>query len=240
LGLAYVSMFLFLADLGIGTAHIKLVSEGKDIGKCITTYAVLKFSYTCLFALIVLGTFFFQKTIAHYQFESSTHEHVIFIMLSAVLIEQLLYVPKTTFSARTEQAKQSIPEIVKSIPYHFIRITVVLLGYGAMALALGNLVSTLLTIPVFIYLFRGYKFGNFDKKLAKEYMVMSLPIILLGLSTTLISSLDKVLLQYFTNSTCLGYYTAGFRVGGFILLLANTVGLLFFPLFSEAAGKGIF
>ena len=239
-GLAYVSMFLFIADLGIGTAHIKLVSEGRDLGKCITTYAVLKLSYTCLFALIVLGTFFFQKTILHYQFESSTHEYVIFIMLAAVLIEQLFSIPKTTFAARTEQAKQSIPEIVKSIAYQFLRITVVLMGYGAVALALGNLISTLLTIPVFIYLFRGYKFGNFDKKLAKEYMVMSLPIILLGMSTKLITSLDKVLLQYFTNSTCLGYYTAGFRIGGFILLIANTVSMLFFPLFSEAAGKGDF
>ena len=239
-GLAYVSMFLFIADLGIGTAHIKLVSEGRDLGKCITTYAVIKCSYTCLFTLVLLGTFFFQKTILHYQFESSTHEHVIFIMLAAVLIEQLLYVPKTTFAARTEQAKQSIPEIVKSIPYQFLRITVVLLGYGAVALALGNLVSTLLTIPVFIYLFRGYKFGNFDKELAKEYIMMSLPIILLGMSTKLIASLDKVLLQYFTNSTCLGYYSAGFRVGGFILLIANTVSMLFFPLFSEAAGRGDF
>ena len=29
-GLAYVSMFSFIADLGIGTAHIKLVSEGEE------------------------------------------------------------------------------------------------------------------------------------------------------------------------------------------------------------------
>ena len=239
-GLAYVSMFVFIANLGIGTAHIKLVSEGRDLGKCITTFAVIKCSYTCLFTLVVLGTFFFQKRILHYQFESSTHEYVIFIMLATVLIEQILNVPKTTFAARTEQAKQSIPEIVKGILYQFLRITVVLLGYGAVALALGNLVSTILIIPVLIYLFRGYKFGNFDKNLAKEYMVISLPIILIGMSTKLITSLDKVLLQYFTNSTCLGYYTAGFRVGGFILLIANTVGMLFFPLFSEAAGRGDF
>ena len=29
-GLAYVSMFSFIMDLGIGSAHIKLISEGQN------------------------------------------------------------------------------------------------------------------------------------------------------------------------------------------------------------------
>ena len=41
-GLAFVSMFEFLASFGIGPAHVKLVSEGQDLGKCISTYSVLK------------------------------------------------------------------------------------------------------------------------------------------------------------------------------------------------------
>lgn len=48
-GLSYASMFRFIADLGIGTAHIKLVSEGNDLGKCIKTFSVLKVFCTILF-----------------------------------------------------------------------------------------------------------------------------------------------------------------------------------------------
>ena len=41
-GLAFVSIFAFIADLGIGSAHMKLVSEGQDVGSCISTYSFLK------------------------------------------------------------------------------------------------------------------------------------------------------------------------------------------------------
>jgi O-antigen/teichoic acid export membrane protein len=54
----------------------------------------------------------------------------------------------------------------------------------------------------------------------------------------MISYLDKVVLQFFVNSEAVGYYTAGYRIGGFILMIANSVGALFFPLFSQAFAAG--
>jgi len=34
-----------------------------------------------------------------------------------------------------------------------------------------------------------------------------------------------------------GYYTAGFRIGGFILLISSSMSMLFFPMFSRAVAK---
>ena len=41
-GYAYAAMFNFVSALGLGSSHIKLVSEGKDLGKCISTFSLLK------------------------------------------------------------------------------------------------------------------------------------------------------------------------------------------------------
>ena len=49
--------------LGIGTAHIKLLSEGKDEASCIGTCARIKLFLTGFFVLVVLGAFFVQKHI---------------------------------------------------------------------------------------------------------------------------------------------------------------------------------
>jgi len=49
-----------------------------------------------------------------------------------------------------------------------------------------------------------------------------------------LANADKVMLQYFSDSRNVGYYTAGFRIGGFIQLISGVVGLLFFPLFTKA------
>ncbi len=60
-GLAFVSMFLFIADLGVGTAHIKLVSEGQDLGKCNSTYTTIRLSTIALYVLVVLSVYLFQN-----------------------------------------------------------------------------------------------------------------------------------------------------------------------------------
>jgi len=237
-GLAFVSMFEFVADLGIGSAHVKLVSEGQDVGKCISTFAALKFFNTLLFLFVVLGIFLLQKYVFSVQFESAVHERVIIIILATVSVNQILNIPIRTFAARTEQAKQSIPEFARTFIYQILRVLIVLLGFRAVALAFGNLISTLAVVPLVFYLFKDYPRAGFDKELALRYIKISLPFLAMGMATNVIYYLDKVGLQYFTSSEQVGYYTAGYRIGGMVLLVAHSVGLLFFPLFSKAASDG--
>ena len=235
--MAYVQMLGFIYDLGLGTAHIKLISEGRDEAKCNATFTVLK-GYTTLFFLIVFLSFFFgQKYLLHTEFESETHEYVIYIFLIMSVVQNGLSIPITTFAARIEQAKQDIPYMIRGLLFQLSRIVIVLLGGKAIALAFGNLAATLLIVPVYLYLFKDYPFGKFDKELAKEYIKIAAPILILGAATTLTNTVDKVMLQYFSNSEQVGYYTAGFRIGGFILLISRSMSMLFFPMFSRAVAK---
>lgn len=236
-GTAYVSMISFIADLGISTAHIKLLSEGRDLKKCLSTFTVLKLATTTLFVLAVIGMYLVQKFILNEPFESEVHEYVVFISLAAITISQIAFIPKTTFAARTEQAKIEIPNLLQGFILQPARIVLVLLGFGAIALATASLASFLLVIPVYIYLFKDYDMGSFDKKLAKEYVTISLPVILIGMSTSMINQVDKVLLQFLAGSASVGFYTAGFKIGGFILLVGKSVRKLFFPLFSKAIAE---
>lgn len=239
-GLAFVSIFEFIADLGIGTAHLKLVSEGQDMGRCISTYSVLKMSNTVLYFFVVLGIYLVQKYLLHVQFESTAHEYVIIILLVTVTINQLLRIPKATFAGKTEQAKQSIPEFVRIVIYQILRVSIVLLGYKAVALAFGNLTATLLVIPLVLYLFKDYPRAKFDKQLALRYLKISLPLLIIEMSTKVIRHIDKLALQHFADSEQLGYYTAGYRIGGIVFMMATSVGILFLPLFSKATADGNF
>ncbi len=237
-GTAYVSTLLFVADLGLVVAHIKMISEGRDEAKCLTTFATLKVITTALFVLVVIGLFFTQKYLLGYDFESPVHEQVIFISLVALTINQLLFIPRGTFTAKTEQAKVDLSNLLQGFILQPARMIVVLLGFGAIALAVANLVSYLLVVPFVLYLFRGHRFAAFDRSLARDYIRMALPIIVLGMSTSVIHQIDKVLLQFFSDSEQVGYYTAGYKIGGFILLIGKSVRNLFFPLFSKAVAEG--
>lgn len=233
-GLAFVSIFKFIADLGMGSAHIKLISEGRDEAKCIGTFIRIKIFLTGIFFLTVLMVFIAQKYIFNIEFESITHQYVIIIMLVSITISELFFIPKNTFTAKTEQAKKVIPDFIRTIIYQILRIVIVLLGYKAVALAFGNLISTILVIPVFIYLFKDYSIGKFDHGLARQYLRIALPLIAIMFAQTVVYWSDKVILQYLTNSEQVGYYTAGYRIGGFVKMVGGSVGILFFPIFSKA------
>ncbi|MDH4211908.1 MAG: oligosaccharide flippase family protein [candidate division WOR-3 bacterium] len=237
-GLAFVSTFEFIADLGIGPAHVKLISEGRDVGSCISTFAVLKTVNTFVFFIVVVVILLVQRYVLNIAFESTAHEYVIILFLVAITINQLLLIPGTTFAAKTEQAKQSIPEFIRTFIYQVLRVTLVLLGYRAVALAFGNLIATILVIPVILYLFRGCPRAKFDKKLAMDYLRISVPVLFIGIATKVMHNVDKVMLQHFTNSEQLGYYTASYRIGSVVFMMATSVGMLFLPLFSKATSEG--
>lgn len=239
-GIAYVSIFSSFADLGFGTAHIKKISEGNEISNCLGTYTRIKFALISLFILIVILFYLIQKYIFNIKFESDVHIYVIFITLTAMSIGQIFSIIKVTFSSYTQVVKSSMPSIIKTIIYQILRIIVVLLGFRAIALSFSNLIAEILIIPYYLYLIKDWKFGQYDKELAKSYFLIAMPIMLVGILGDLTASLDKILLQFYNSSWDVGQYTAAFRVGGFVLLLNSSVSSLFFPTFSKAFSKNNF
>ncbi|MFA5405510.1 MAG: oligosaccharide flippase family protein [Ignavibacteria bacterium] len=239
-GLAFVSMFLFIADLGLGSAHIKLISEGQDEGKCNGTFARLKIVLVGLYFVVVLSFFVIQKYVFGVTFESPAHDYVILTYLVLTSLTQIYTIPITTFAAKTEQAKQDVPNLIQVFFYQILRVTMAFLGYKALAQSLSNLAAVILVLPVYFYLFKGYPIGKFDKSLAKRYFSISLPVFVALIASTVVNSTDRVILQYLTNSEEVGYYSAGFSISQFIKLLESSAGLLFFPFFSKNIAEGEF
>jgi O-antigen/teichoic acid export membrane protein len=236
-GTAYVSMFIFISDLGLGSAHIKLVSEGKNESACNGTFVRMQAILVGVFFIVVLGFFLSQKYIFGYSFESHVHEKVIIVTLIAVTLSRALYFFRICFISKTQQAKQDIPDLFELLIFQALRLIVVLLGYRALAIAFSKLAAVIIITPVYIILFKNFNVGKFDRKLAKKYFLISFPVIIISLVGTVTFYLDKVLLQYLTNSAEVGYYVAGFKIGSFILMIGTSVGLLFFPTFSRAISE---
>ena len=67
----------------------------------------------------------------------------------------------------------------------------------------------------------------------KNYLTISVPVIIIGFSMKLFTQLDKVLLQFMADSATVGYYTAGYKFAGFIQLLGVAIGTTLMPDFSR-------
>ena len=59
--MAFLSIFNYIADLGFGSAHIKRISEGKDLGTCIGTYTTIKLILTAVVITAIFVSIFIWK-----------------------------------------------------------------------------------------------------------------------------------------------------------------------------------
>ena len=232
-GLSYAMTFGFIMDMGSGTAHIKLVSSGKDLGNCISTFKRIKLGLLLFYVIFMLGFFNAQKYIFNHHFESKVHEQVIFVFIFVTVLTYLYQIPQYTFTALTQQARTDIPTIITLVVTKLLRIIAIVIGFGALGLAFSNLTAMILMAPIYWYLFKDYPKGKFDKELAKEYFRISFPVIFILISVNMMGTLDKVLLQFFASSKEVGIYSVGFQLGNFVKIIGISVGTIFFPYFSR-------
>lgn len=228
-GLAFVSMFLFINDLGLGTAYIKLYTEGQPTDKLLGTYIRIKAVLLTLYVITVLTALLYDKKFEIVLTGLETQDKVILVYLLIQIIAISYSMQITHWTARTEQAKSDFPQILQSLLYQGLRLAAALVGFKAIGLAFSNLLAVILVLPIYIWLGRGVRIGAFDKVIAMKMMHIALPVILLGVFQVLIFSTDKVILMKFTDAAELGIYSAGFNLASFIRSIENSVGLLFFP-----------
>jgi len=118
-GLAFVGMFSFAYDWGFREAHIKRVSEGKNLGKCIGTFLAVKIVFGITAIGLVLLSLFIWQNVLNKGFYDATKEVVIILFLFYYLILNIAHVPLATFEAQKKIAKRQISksmELVVRLP----------------------------------------------------------------------------------------------------------------------------
>ena len=238
-GTSYVSLLGFINGI-FGSAHIKLVSEGREHSECMGVFTRLQGICALIYFIAVLALFLVRKYLLHYPFESKELELIIIIALLTHTFELYGQYANVVFTANLQQAKANLPQFFKTIIFHIGRILIVIFCVKNLALKLysWNLILAILFIPVIYRLLKGYPIGKYNHNLAKEYVRYGKFIFAMVIIGSITQYSDKLMLAHFTNTTQLGYYSAAHSIGGLILILANSVGLIFFPLFSGYISNG--
>ena len=117
--IAFLSLFNYIADLGFGSAHIKRISEGKDLGTCIGTYATIKLILTAVVITAIFVAIFVWKNILHNNFYDATTESALIVLIFYYLFVNLQSIAVATFEGRREIAKREITIITENIVEYF-------------------------------------------------------------------------------------------------------------------------
>jgi O-antigen/teichoic acid export membrane protein len=236
-GIAYVGMFAFITDFGFNTTHIKRVSEGQDLGKCIGTFFIIKMVLIALMTGTVLVSIAIWKYVLGRGFQSPEHESVIYVFILYYALVSIATIPIGTFAARRETAKQQISSLLDPLIRVPLAIIIAINSLGVFALAGSYVIGIVGLLIASLFLFRKYPFGKFDSKIFRSYIKFALPISVSSTIGIISLNIDKVMIQLFWNSTLVGYYFGVQKLTGFIVVMSVSVTALLFPTLSAHHGK---
>lgn len=235
-----VGMFFFFGDMGFSTAHVKKISEGKDMAKCAGTFFAIKIVLTGVFVVLVLSAIWVWINVLNKEFQSSTAIFVVFLILLYYVIMNIKNSFAFTFQAKIKTAIQESISFSENMTRGLIIIVVATLGLGAIGLGwayiIGGLASLALAAVVFIK--HRYPIGRPDMELAKDYGRFAFPVFLSASILLLALNTDKVFLQLFWGEESVANYFMAQRCIVILLGMASAVNRVFFPSISEAHSQG--
>lgn len=239
IGFAYgfVALFSIFGNLGFDAAHIKRVSEGKDLEACIATFTATKLALAGVMASVVIGSVAVWKYVFGRGFETPFHETAVYIMLAHFVLVTITQTIDSTFKAKKEIAKSQLPLFAYTLTRVGATIFVAYYDFGVLALAYTYLFGEIFHFAISLFLFRGYSVSRPSLEYFKNYAKFALPMAIASASYIIMTNIDKVFIQLFWSATQVGEYFAIFNLSRFIILFVGAVGLLLFTTISEYHAK---
>jgi len=236
-GAAFVGSFNFINGL-LAPAHIKIIAESNNEGRCNTTFSILKFFSIILFCLVTLVFYLASQYYFALDFDSSEKKWIIFISIIVIVCQNLIKIPESIFVAKMQQARINIPYLLNGLLYNILRSFIAILGFGAIFLSSIPIIVFFILLPFYVYLLKDVPFDKFDKVLAKKYIKLSIPIFVIVFCNSITLNLGRLILEFYSDTKSLGLFVAGNNIAGILGLIAGTAGSLFYPLFSKAISAG--
>jgi O-antigen/teichoic acid export membrane protein len=258
--LSFIGIFEIISDFGFSQAHIKRISEGKDLGTCIGTFITIKLILTGLMVGSIFLAIFLMQNILNTNFYDATTYSVIIVIIFYSIFNKLQAISLKTFEGLGEFAKSEISRLFENIIKLPLTIIVALAGVSVIGYsinpaigwpsflqplqkfienhAFGSLAMTyaLGALGVFIiglYFMRTYPIKKPNLELSKNYFNFAFPIMLTSIVATISMNVDKVMIGYFWTNVEVGYYFTIQRILIFVNIFYISVGRVLFPSISK-------
>lgn len=237
--MSFVAIFDCIANLGLNNAHIKRVSEGKDLADCVSTFTALKLLLTGVMAgIVLLSTFTFITLTGHALTEQALSLIIIFLVYQ--IMYDLVNIALLTFAGREEMAKGSLVTLLDPM----VRIPFIVIlafgGAGVVQLAMTYVIGSSLVLIVTLYLWRRERIHWKRPTLYRSYFAFAAPAAIVVIMEYISNNIDKLLVGGAGTPDQVAFYSSAKYLMSGLGALGVAVYLNAFPLFSRkrAEGKG--
>ena len=237
--ISYLGFFGVITDLGFSSAHIKRVSQGKDLGRCLGTYIAVKGVLLALFAFLAIGAIWgYRNVYPARDFSTDFDMDVILVMLIWALLSNITAVLVNTFLGKQQVAKAQITTLVSATVQALITIVIVLRFDNVILYALTYVLGAVVSLAVALYLFKGYDIKLPTREYFKSYVKYAFPLMLVVGAAPLVLHLDKIMIKLFLENVDVSLYWNAQKFSALPDALTGSVMTVLFPAFSAMVASG--
>ncbi|MCL5408047.1 MAG: oligosaccharide flippase family protein [Candidatus Thermoplasmatota archaeon] len=249
--LSFGMIFSFLSDLGINTAHTRMIAAGKDRNEYNNALVFMKFLLTLLYVGTIFVSIIVWTLVLHKGFDSPYEYLSILLLLPYFISLPYIQANKAFFTGTLEAVKVAVPPMVEST----VRLlaVVVLIHYdifhfassGTGLIRMSLLIAASYSISYVAYAILGFWIGRPWKlrlpryETIKDYMKYSYPLTGAAVASAVSANVAQILIQLFYESHALGGYASDLR---FILMITGfttSVTILILPLLTTKLGDHV-
>ncbi len=258
--MAFLGIFNIISNLGFNDAHVKKISEGQDLGRCIGTFITIKVVLNIIMVSSIFLFIFLWKNFFGGGFIDATTESVVYVFVLYYVVLNLQYIPQFTFQGTQEIAKRQLAQIFEGLVKSPLEILVAVAGVSITGVAIapafgwpdfleplrfylsqhpqGSFAMTYVfgaagPLLIGIFLLRKYPLKKPTKQLLKSYALFALPLSIISVMGVISTNIDKIMIGYFWASSEVGYYFTLQQILQLLSIIFGSVGMALFPSFSK-------
>ncbi len=239
--LSFGLIFGFVGDMGLNTAHIKMISSGKNRAEYNSAFFLLKISLTLAYIGVILLSLYVWRIVLHRGFETKYELLSILLLIPYFFSLPLIQGIRSFLTGTMEAAKLSIPSIVESITRLVLIVWLLAFNYFHIknALEYSVFISISYSVSYVVYLIMNFYFGrpwkfswpNFE--IIREYLRFSLPLFVATVVVAISSNLSQILIQNFFHAYELGGYSGDLKIIQIISTFAGSITIMILPMLAK-------
>lgn len=235
--LAFLTIIFAISDLGFSQAHIKRVSEGKDLDDCVSTYATVKL--VCLGGAIAVTVFlltFYDAIFAAPM--DPTVEQLIYILIAYYIFYGLASIATLTFDARLQTTKSQLSLLIDPLIRVPLVVFLLINRQGVTEVAWAYVLAGIgVCIVALAYLYRD-KVHLTRPTLFRSYLKYATPVMTIVIASAILSQMDKLVIGTFISEDSVRFYSSSQNLLSMFLVVSGAVAALAFPAFSMLDKEG--
>jgi len=234
--MAFVALFNTFAELGISTAHVKRISEGKNLEDCIATYTAIKLLLIGVMLALILS-YIIGLSLLGYGMSWASIE-VVLLFIAYYIFYDLANIVWTTYEARLESIKNQL--IILADPLVRIPLIVIisLYGLGALEIAFAYAIGGSAMVVIGLFFFARDKVHWKHPTLYRSYIKFAIPVTFITIFGSVSWNLDKIMIGAFDSNTSVGFFSSSQTLLGVLGFLGGAVSAVTFPAFSKMISEG--